>query len=104
MYYKVVKDRNIIDVLSSLQFVKFQLKHKTLLLCDEKEAQGILSSTGDTAYHLSSLNPFPVDSFATVSLYEITEHEYNQLKQAYCMSPQEIIDNYTISLLESGVL
>lgn len=104
MFYKVVNNRTIIDVLSSIQFVKFQPKHKILLHCSEDEAQGILSSTGDTAYHLSSLRPFPVDTFASVVLVEITEHEYNQLKQKYCMSPEEIIDKYTMSLFEQGVL
>lgn len=104
MFYKVIKSKNVIDVLSSIQYVKFQLKHKILLRCDEEDAQGILSSTGDTAYHLPSLNPFPVDSFATVTLEEITEHEYNQLKSAHCMSPEEIIDRYTMNLLEQGVI
>lgn len=104
MFYKVIKNRNVVDILSSLQFVKFQQKHKILLLCNEEDAQGILSSTGDTAYHLPSLNPFPIDSFATVTLEEITEHEYNQLKAAHCMSPEEIIDQYTMSLLEQGVI
>ena len=102
MFYKVIKNKNVIDVLSSIQYVKFQLKHKILLRCDD--AQGILSSTGDTAYHLPSLNPFPVDLFATVTLEEITEYEYNQLKLAHCMSPEEIIDRYTMSLLEQGVI
>ena len=104
MFYKVIKNRNVVDVLSSIQFVKFQLKHKTLLFCNEEEAEGILSSTGDTAYHLSSLNPFPVDDFATVTLEKITEHEYNQLKQNHCMTAEEIIDQYTVSLFEQGVL
>mgnify|MGYP000862111049 FL=1 len=104
MFYKVIKNKNVIDVLCSIQYVKFQLKHKILLQCSEEEAQGILSSTGDTAYHIPSLNPFPVDSFATVTLEEITEHEYNQLKSTHCMSPEEIIDRYTMSLLEQGVI
>ena len=99
MFYKVIKSKNVIDVLCSIQYVKFQLKHKILLRCDEEDAQGILSSTGDP-----SLNPFPVDSFATVTLEEITEHEYNQLKLTHCMSPEEIIDRYTMSLLEQGVI
>lgn len=104
MFYKVIRNKNIIDVLSSIQYVKFQRKHKILLLCNEDEAEGILSSTGDTAYHLSSLQPFPVDDFITVSLELITEHEYNQLKQNHCMSAEEIIDQYTASLFEQGVL
>ncbi len=104
MFYKVIKNRNVIDVLSSIQFVKFQPKHRVLLLCNEEQAEGILSSNGDTAYHLSSLNPFPVDEFATVSLEKITEHEYNQLKKQHCMSVEEIIDEYTASLFEQGVL
>lgn len=104
MFYKVIKSKNVIDVLSSIQYVKFQLKHKILLRCNEEDAQGILSSTGDTAYHLSSLNPFPVDLFPTVTLEEITEHEYNQLKNFHCMTPEEVIDKYTMDLLEQGVL
>lgn len=104
MFYKVIKNKNVIDALSSIQFVKFQLKHKILLLCNEDEAEGILSSTGDTAYHISSLNPFPVNDFAAVELKEITEHEYNQLRQNHCMTAEEIIDKYTASLFEQGVL
>ena len=104
MFYKVSKSKNVIDVLCSIQYVKCQHKHKSLLQCSEEDAQGILSSTGDTAYHIPSLNPFPVDSFATVTLEEITEHEYNQLKSTHCMSPEEIIDRYTMSLLEQGVI
>lgn len=104
MFYKVIKNKNVIDALSSLTFVKFQLKHNILLLCPEDEAQGILSSDGKTAYHLSSLNSFPIDSFPAVTLEEITEYEYNHLKQMHCMTPEEIIDQYTLSLLEQGVL
>lgn len=104
MFYKVIRNRNVIDVLSSIRYVQFQLKHKILLLCDEEQAQGILSSDGNSAYHLSSLDPFPIDLFPTVTLEEITEHEYNQLKMAHCMSPEEIIDQYTASLFEMGVL
>lgn len=104
MFYKVIKDKKVIDALSSLCYVKYQLKHKILLHCREEDAEGILSSTKDTAYHLSSLNPFPVDRFATVELEEITEHEFNQLVKNHCMSADEIIDRYTASLFEQGVL
>lgn len=103
-YYKVIYKKRVIDVLDKIVYIKYQKKHNTLMLCDEDNAEGILSSTGDTAYHLLSLRPFPIDDFLTVSLEQISEHEYNQLKMNHCMSAEEIIDQYTASLFEQGVL
>ena len=104
MFYRVVKNGRTIDVLDKLMYCKYQLKHKIILNCSESEAEGILSSDNKTAYHLSSLNPFPVDIFDTVILEKVNEHEYEQLKKQHCMSAEEIIDQYTASLLEQGVL
>lgn len=103
-YYKVIRNKKIIDVLDTLTYVKYQLKHEVMLLCDEDEAEGILSSDKHTAYHIANLNSFPTDDFLTVSIEEITKHEYENLKVKHCMSAEEIIDNYTASLLELGVI
>ena len=104
MFYKVLKNGKVIDVLNNIFYVKYQLKHNILLNCEEFEAEGILSSDNNTAYHLSNLNPFPVDIYDTVCLESINEHEYERLKKQYCMSVEEIIDQYTASLIEQGVL
>ena len=104
-YYKVIYKQRVIDILAGLKYVKYQLKHKILLLCPFEEAEGVLSSDLETAYHTYDVpNKFPVDTFPTVTLEEITEIEYERMKRNYLMSPEEIIDDYTNSLLEAGIL
>ena len=98
-YYKVIYKQRVIDVLSELKYVKYQLKHKILLLCPFEEAEGVLSSDLETAYHIYDVpKKFPVDLYPTVTLEEITEAEYNQLKRLHLQSPEQIIDDYTQSL------
>jgi hypothetical protein len=94
----------VIDVLDELIYVKYQKKHDVLLLCNENEAQGILSSDKNTAYHISTCNKFPVDKYLNVSISEIDEHEYKTLKLYNLSTPEDIIDNYTMELIERGVL
>lgn len=104
MYYKVIKDNKIIDVLDQLIFLKYQEKHNIMVICDESEAQAVLSSDKNTIWHEETFYNIPVDGYDTVKLEEIDKYEYNQLKMLNMKTPQEIIDAYTLFLLESEVL
>lgn len=104
MYYKVLKNNKVIDVLDQLVFLKYQPKHEIMVLCDENEAQAILSSDKNKIWHESTLYKLPVDGFDTVQLEEIDEYEYNQLKILNGKTPEEIIDNFMLSLFSEGVL
>ena len=104
MYYKVLKDGQVIDVLDHLVFVKYQKKHNIMLLCEESEAQAIVSSDGSYVWHLDGLLNIPVDGYDTVDLKEIDKYEYEQLKILNYKTPQEIIDEYTLLLIEGGIL
>jgi hypothetical protein len=104
MYYKVVKDGKVIDVLDHLIFVKYQKKHDIMILCEKSEAQAIVSSDGSYVWHLNWLLNIPADGYDTVDLVEIDKYEYEQLKVLNYKTPQEIIDAYTLSLLEGGIL
>ena len=103
-YYKVLYNNKIIDVLDRLQFCRFQLKHKVLILCEEKDAQGILSSNGETCYHTSGQLPIESDEFKTVALEEIDEQEYNRLKLYHLATPEEMAEQIIMELIERGVL
>lgn len=103
MYYKVIFNKKVIDVLDKIQYCKYQLKHRVLLLCDESEAQGILSSSGDTAYHIPTTQPFPTDIFPTVSLEEISYNEYKFLSNSHLKTPDEIRQDLIKELIERGV-
>ena len=104
MYYKVMKDGKVIDALDKLVYLKWNPKHKIMVSCTEDDAQAILSSDGDYIWHEYTLLNLPVQGYDTVVALEIDAYEYRQLKMLKGKTPEEIIDEYTLSLMEEGVL
>lgn len=104
MFYKVIKDNKVIDVLDHLTYLKWQPKNEIMLLSDINEAQAILSSDGNTVWHVEGLYDLPVDGYDTVRVVAINEFEYKQLKVLNMKSPESIIDEYNLLLLEMGVI
>lgn len=104
MYYKVMKDNKVIDVLDQLIFLKYQKKHDIMIHCNGEEAQAILSSDGNTIWHEETLNKIPVKRYGTVRVEEIDEHQYRQLKLLNLCSVEEILESYTLSLIADGIL
>lgn len=99
MFYKVIKDNKIIDVLDNLVFLKYQPKHKRMILCDENEAQAIFSSDRSKIWHENSLYAIPTDGYDTVSIEEIDEYEYKQLKIFNCKTIEDTIDEFVLNAL-----
>lgn len=104
MYYKVIKDGRVIDVLDKLVYLKYQPRHNIMVLCHEDEAQAILSSDKNNVWHESTLYTIPVSGYDTVTLTEIDKYEYEQLKILNYKSPEEIVDAYLLSLINEGVI
>ena len=105
MYYKVIKDNKVIDVLDHITYLKWQPKHKIWILSGEDDAQAILLSDKNTIVHERTLYNVPAELiFDTVDVIEIDEFEYKQLKVLNMKSPESIIDEYNLLLLEMGVL
>lgn len=106
MYYKVIKDNKVIDVLDNLIYLKWDSKHKIMVLSDINDAQAILASDKETIWHEKSLYNIPAYAYCydTVELVEIDEYEYRQLKVLNMKSPESIIDEYNLLLLEMGVI
>lgn len=104
MYYKVLKNGKVIDVLDHLTFVKYQQKHNIMIVCLEREAQGIVSSDGAYIWHVEGFYRIPAEGYDTVTLEEIDRYEYDQLKIFNCRSIEDLIDEYTLLLLNGGVL
>lgn len=103
-YYKVMKDNKVIDVLDKLIYIKWQEKHNIPVLCDINEAQGILSSDNNTIWHEETLYKFPVDGFNSVRVEVIDEHEYKQLRMLNGKTPEQIIQEFLLSLVEEGII
>ena len=106
MYYKVIKNNKVIDVLDNLIYLKWEPKHKIMVLTDENDAQAILSSDNNAIWHEKTLYNIPVDEpkFETVELIEVDKFEYEQLKMLNGKTPEEIIDNFLLTLLENNII
>ena len=104
MYYKVLKDNKVIDVLHGLTYLKYQPKNKIMVLCGENEAQAILSSDGSTIWHVDGFYDLPCEGYDTVNICEIDQYEYKQLRVLNMKSSEAIIDEYNLLLLELGVI
>jgi len=104
MYYKVIKDNKVIDVLDRLVYGKYQLKHDRINLCSIEEAQVILSSDKKHAWHEKTLHQVPVDKYETVIIEEIDVYEYERLRCLNMKTPEEIIDAFVMELLEGNIL
>lgn len=104
MYYKVLKNNRVIDVLDQLVFLKYQPKHKIMVLSDENDAQAILSSDKNTIWHESTLYKIPVDGYDTVTVCPIDKYEYDQLRMLNCHTPEEIVDSLILDLISKGVI
>lgn len=107
MFYKVMKNNKVIDVLDHLIYLKYQPKHKIMVLSDINDAQAILSSGKNDFYHERTLYNIPSDAdvkYETVDLIEIDQFEYKQLKALNLKTPEEIIDAFVMSLLEEKII
>lgn len=104
MYYKVIKDGRVIDVLDRLVYLKYQKKHNRMIFCDENDAQAIFSSDREHIWHTEGLYNIPVKGYDTVELIEIDKYEYGQLRMLNLKTPEEIIDEYTALLLSEGMI
>jgi hypothetical protein len=103
-YYKVIKDEKVIDVLDHIHYLKYNLKHKRMFNSIKADAEAILSSDGTYEWHVRGLNKVPVRGYDTVELIEIDVYEYNKLKRFNLSTPEELIDNFVMELVEGGIL
>lgn len=104
MFYKVIKNNKVIDVLDNLTYLKWQPKHKIMVLCNENEAQAILSSDKNTIWHERTLYDVPVSGFDSVDLIEIDEYEYRRLKILNGKTSEQIIDEFVLALFENNII
>ena len=104
MYYKVLKNNKVIDVLDKISYVKYNEKHKCFLLTDKNYAQAILSSNGEYVWHVNNLLNIPVPGYDVVELMEIDKYEYSQLKMLNGKTPEQIVQEFLLSLVEEGII
>ena len=104
MFYKVIFNDRVIDVLDRLVYLKYQPKHNMMVLCNESEAQAVLSSEKEDIWHIDGWYNIPVDGYDTVELIEIDEIEYKQLKVLNGKTPEQITDELVLYLIQNNII
>lgn len=79
MYYKVIRNNEVIDAISSLCYVRHNPRNGMILSCKEEFGQGILSYDCSTIYQLADKNSLG-DNYDVVDLVEIDETEFKRLR------------------------
>ena len=106
-YYKVIMNDKPIDVLNQeeLCYLKYNSKHKQMFnALGIQDAQAIYSSDRKRIWHEISLLEIPVSGYEDVKLIEIDKYEYNRLKFELTCNVEDLLDSYTLLLIERGVL
>lgn len=81
MYYKVIFDGSVIDALDGLQYVtQTRYSHGLIGTSDEAKAMGVLSSNCSEVWHVDTMLEFYDGDYKTVRVVEISEDEYNELR------------------------
>lgn len=73
MYYKLMQNGTVTDVIERKQYVRWQDKHGLIVPCAEECANGILASDG-AIYHVDGLPAFPQGAYETVSRIDRAEY------------------------------
>lgn len=79
MYFKVMRDNHVVDVLDSITYIAYQKKHDILLLSDIQTAQAILSSDGKRGWHIEGLYNFEPDN-TVYQIEQVKQSEYQKIK------------------------
>ena len=103
MYYKLLKDDKTVEVLKNPIYVRYAERSDRILMSPRSGAFGIISSS----YGVVHLRGFKKPSnlkCETMELIPISEEEYKRIKIFNGKTPEEIIDEYTLFLIEGGLL
>lgn len=82
MYYKVIGQGKILDVIIDPQYVTYQSRNNIIVLSTKENANGIISTDGSTVWHVIGWDDIPLPDILSVQFIEIDESEYRILKSA----------------------
>lgn len=81
MFYKVIENDKVIDVLSNLEFIVHQKNNNINVIGKKSEAFGVLSSDSNEIYAVCGMKTPPDGNYRTVTLAVIDSIEYESLNK-----------------------
>lgn len=80
MYFKIIYNNLVIDILDSIQYVRWLKRGQKFVRTEMTSAHGILASDNLNIYHVDGMPEFDgVKNYKTVHMVEITKDEYDKL-------------------------
>ena len=80
MYFKIIYNALVIDILDSVQYVRWLKRGKKFVKTEMTSANGILASDGINIYHVEGMPEFDgMGNYKTVHMLQIEKEEYDRL-------------------------
>lgn len=89
MFYKVMHNNMVIDLLNEICLVRYLPNSKRLVATDSQAANGVMGSDHNTVYHLLGKPYTFANETKTVEVIKIDANEYNMLKSQFMLQKQE---------------
>lgn len=89
MYYKVMNNNMVLDLLTEVQWVRYLPLSKRLIVTDSQSANGIMGSDHNTVYHLLGKPNTFTEELKSVTVVAIDKIEYEVLSTQQLMQQQE---------------
>lgn len=85
MFYKIMHNNMVIDLLTEISWVRYLPNSKRLVVTDSQSANGIMGSDHNTVYHLFGKPYNFVADLKTVEVVRIEKVEFEALQTQFMM-------------------
>lgn len=89
MYYKLINNDIVIDVLRKLQYVRYLPKSKRWIATDPQSAHGVIGSNQNSIFHIQGTSCPCAEQLEHVTIKEISEEEYNRFADEIALRAKE---------------
>ena len=89
MYYKLMNNDMVVDLLQEIHYVRYLPNSKRWINTDAMSANGIMNMDGSKIYHISGRAIVYPSEITSVRIVKIDEKEYNMLATQYAVQRKE---------------
>lgn len=89
MYYKLMSNDIVIDLLNKVQYVRYLPKSKRWVATDKQSAHGVIGSNQNVIYHIQGTSCPCEEPLEHVIIMEITEEEYKHFAEETALRLKE---------------
>lgn len=101
MYFKIIYNALVIDILDSVQYVRWLKRGKKFVKTEMTSANGILASDGINIYHVEGMPDFDgMGNYKTVHMLQIEKEEYDRLSAQMVQGDVIYVDESVFSTEE----